>query len=78
MKNVTITSINLFVAQFKIRKKALAKLLNIDQANISYYIKNDYQVIYDQTGYCEIVKTSRRFDLNELISLDKKIRIDSA
>ena len=72
MKQVNISTIPVFMAANKCRHKSLAKLLNIPQSNISYYSKNNYQVIWDNSGYCEIVKTARKFDLNELLTINKR------
>ena len=72
MKQATIATIPVFMAAHKCRHKSLAKLLNIPQSNISYYTANNYHVIYDNSGYCEIVKTARKFELNELLTIEKR------
>lgn len=66
MRSINICNINEFTAIHGLKKKDLADTLNVSRSQISFYTNNNYFVIYDNSGHCEIIKTVRRFNLNNI------------
>ena len=61
-----IQKLEVFLADRNIQKKSFAKFMGVKPSQVSYWIKNDFQVMFDAFDYCHLVKTYRRFDAGEL------------
>ena len=67
MNKLAVYTIDHFSAVKGYKKKDLATVLNVSRSQISFYVKNGYFILHDETsGQCEIVKTVRRFTIQQL------------